>query len=97
MERTILLVEDDQNDGLFLERGFAKARSKCPLQLVNDGRKAIDYLEDTGPFAHQEQNSPPYSPPDLVLLDLKLPFIAGLAVFKRHRGQPKLNSIIAQL
>lgn len=40
----ILQVEDDENDVLLLELVFKKAGLECPLRVVEDGQKAIDYL-----------------------------------------------------
>ena len=41
--RTILLVEDDANDVFFLKYAFEAAGIAEPLQVVEDGRQAIDY------------------------------------------------------
>ena len=41
---TILLVEDDSNDVLLMQRAFRKANLTNPLQVARDGQEAIEYL-----------------------------------------------------
>ena len=40
----ILLVEEDENDVLFLERAFDRAGAPRPFRVLSDGQEAIDYL-----------------------------------------------------
>ncbi len=89
MSNTILLVEDNEDDVLFLRRALKMAGVPHPLQVVEDGRKAIDYLEGTGDYANRAE----FPLPCLVLLDLKLPRIMGLDVLKWIREQPGLEPL----
>lgn len=86
----ILLVEDNEDDIFFLQRAVKKASIETPLQVVRDGRQAIDYLLGTGPFADRAE----FPLPSLVLLDLKLPLVHGLDVLKWIRAQPRLATLI---
>ena len=86
----ILLVEDEASDVFFLQRAFAKLQLNNPMHVASDGQQAIDYLEGVGAFADRSRFPLPY----LVLLDLKLPRVMGLAVLKWLRAQPKFRSII---
>jgi CheY-like chemotaxis protein len=88
--KTVLLVEDTEDDVFFLKRALREAKLDHPLQVVNDGKKAIDYLAGTGEFADREK----YPLPFLVLLDLKLPYVMGLEVLKWIRDQPEFESIL---
>jgi two-component system response regulator len=81
MTRTILLVEDDENDVFLLTRAFKKAGIENPLRVASDGQQAIDYIEGVGAFSNREEFPLPY----LILLDLKLPKVKGLEVLKRVR------------
>ncbi|HUR47820.1 MAG TPA: hypothetical protein VMZ27_18185 [Candidatus Saccharimonadales bacterium] len=40
-KNTILIVEDDENDRLLLERAFRKIWVKDPIHLLSDGMEAI--------------------------------------------------------
>ena len=90
MNRTILLVEDDENDVFFFERAAKLAGMMNPLHVAQDGRQAIDYLQGTGAYADRTE----FLLPGLVLLDLKLPYVMGLNVLKWIRAQPEFQTII---
>jgi CheY-like chemotaxis protein len=89
-EKSILLVEDDQNDVFFLQYAFQEAEIKNPLQVATDGQQAIDYLQGRGPYA--DRNQFPF--PCLVLLDLKLPVKMGLDVLRWVRNQVQLQNLL---
>lgn len=82
--KTILQVEDDPNDVLFLQKAMKKAGVANPIQVASDGQQAIDYLKGAGQFA--DRGKFPF--PCLVLLDLKLPYVMGLDVLRWIRKQP---------
>ena len=81
--KTILQVEDDPNDVLFLQKAMKKMGVANPIQVAGDGQAAIDYLQGAGKFA--DRGKFPF--PCLVLLDLKLPFVMGLDVLKWIRKE----------
>jgi two-component system response regulator len=80
--RTILLVEDNPSDIELAQRAFEKANILNPMVVAEDGQEALDYLFATGSYSGRDKTELPA----LVLLDLKLPIIDGLAVLKRIRG-----------
>jgi DNA-binding response OmpR family regulator len=90
MNQTVLLVEDDENDVFFMQRAFREANITTPLNIVSDGREAIDYLSGKGKYSDRKT----YPIPCLVLLDLKLPYVLGLDVLKWVRSQPEFKSVI---
>ncbi|HWQ90864.1 MAG TPA: response regulator [Clostridia bacterium] len=90
LNATILLVEDDENDALFLLAALKKTQVKNPLHVVTDGRDAIAYLDGTGKYSDRAHYPVPY----LVLLDLKLPQVMGLEVLKHLRQRAELDSTI---
>lgn len=75
----ILLVEDNPDDVLLMQRAFRKLNLLNPLHVVQDGEEAVAYL---GRVA---------ASPALVLLDLKLPRRSGLEVLEWLRAQPRLK------
>lgn len=90
MSDTVLLVEDSADDALFMSRAFTKAGVANSLRLVDDGRKAVDYLSGQGRYA--DRSAHPF--PRLVLLDLKLSHLSGFDVLRWIRSQPALASLI---
>ena len=91
--KTILQVEDDPNDVLFLQRAMQKAGVVNPIQVVTDGQQAIDYLRGAGKFADREV----FPFPCLVLLDLKLPYVMGLEVLRWISQQPEMALVVVLL
>jgi len=88
-QQVILVVEDDPNDIILIERAFRKARVVNPLQFVRDGDQAVDYLDGRPPFEDRER----HPLPTLILLDLKLPRRSGLEVLEWLKGHPELRRI----
>ena len=46
--KTLLLVEDDDNDVMLFRRAWRKCSLDYPVQVVNDGEAAQDYLAGIG-------------------------------------------------
>ena len=87
--QSVLLVEDNEDDVFLMKRLFQKAKITIPLNIVTDGRMAVDYLSGVGSF--QDRDS--YPLPDLIFLDLKLPFLQGFEVLGWIRKQPEMNEM----
>ena len=86
----ILLVEDDQNDVLLLQRAFQKAGIKNALKVVRDGEQAISYLSGRDIYANRERFPLPF----LVLLDLRMPGMDGFEVLQWARAEPDLKRLL---
>ena len=93
MIRTVLLVEDDENDVFFMQQAVQRAGVLNPIRVASDGQQAIDYFQGVGKFANREE----FPLPCLVLLDLKLPRVMGLDVLKWIRQQPEVAAIVVIL
>ena len=89
LTRTILLVEDDENDVMFMRTAMGKAGIEHLLRVAQNGQQAIDYFEGVGEFGDRSR----YPLPSVVLLDLKLPQVMGLEVLKWIR-QRHVRAII---
>lgn len=87
--KNILLVEDDENDVFFMQRAMQKANISFPMHVVMDGQAALDYLSGTGRYQDRNQ----YPLPDLMFLDLKLPYVHGFEVLSWVREHPVLSEL----
>jgi len=77
MARPILIVEDDHDEALLIQRALKRAGVDAPTSVVSDGHAAIAYLDRVHDDAtHRERR------PQLVLLDLNLPRLTGLDVLR---------------
>jgi CheY-like chemotaxis protein len=85
----ILLVEDLENDVIFIRRALQKAAVPNPLHVVRSGEAAIQYLSGEGRYANRAE----YPLPDLILLDLKMPGADGYDVLIWIRDQPGIRAI----
>ena len=90
MSKTILLVEDEENDVFFMKQAFEEVGILNPLHVAVDGQEAMDYLGGHGAYADRER----FPLPCLTLLDFKLPRVMGLEVLKWIREQPELKTLI---
>jgi two-component system response regulator len=78
----ILLAEDNDSDAeLVLESLGATYRGR--VQVVRDGVEALEYLGNAAAAAALK----------LVLLDVKLPRVDGLAVLREMKSRPNLEAI----
>ena len=69
---------------MFMGRAFAEKGMQSQLQVVGDGRAAIEYLSGAGKYADRKE----YPLPAVVLLDLNLPLVPGFEVLKWIRNHP---------
>lgn len=90
MTQTFLIVEDEENDIYFLKHALQKAGISNPVQVVESGQAAIDYLAGTGKYADRSA----YPLPAMIFLDLKLPQVHGLDVLKWIRTQSALPPLV---
>ena len=88
-QSTVLLVEDDPNDVLLVQRAFRRANLAHVIQTVEDGEEAVAYLSGKSPYADRDR----YTLPTLMLLDLKLPRKSGLEVLHWLRQQEGLKRL----
>lgn len=86
---TILLVEDNPDHVLIIQRGLAANHVLNEIRVVKDGQEALDYLFRKGSYA-----DPAAAPrPGLILLDIKLPKVDGFEVLQRIKSTPSLKAI----
>ncbi len=88
-DKSILVVEDNDDDIILVQRALKKAGVTNPMSVVRDGEEAIEYLAGIGRF----QDERVYPVPSMVLLDLKLPKRNGLEVLSWIRSHASLATL----
>jgi two-component system response regulator len=85
MEKTILLVEDDADHARLTLRALKKNNIQNDVVVVRDGAEALDYLFGAGAYYGRDIGVMP----GVILLDLTLPKMDGLELFRRLRSDPR--------
>lgn len=80
-ESMILLVEDDPDHEALAIRALRKAKVANEIKVARDGAEALDFMKNVLDGTQ--------APPQLVLLDLKLPKVEGLDVLRAIRDSDK--------
>lgn len=86
-EKTILLVEDNQEEITLMLRALRKNNIRSKMVIVRNGAEALDYLFCQNEYADRN----PKDLPQLVLLDINLPKISGLDVLRRLRADARTS------
>jgi CheY-like chemotaxis protein len=89
-DKIILLVEDDPNDVVLIQRAFQKAGLHNSLKVVRNGDEAMEYLSGENSYADREHFPLPF----LVLLDLKMPGTDGFEVLAWARNSSGLKRLL---
>ncbi len=80
----IVLIEDDPSDIELTLRALRRQNIENRIHVVRDGAEAVQYL-----FASRETEERP----DLILLDLHLPKVDGLAILDRLKSSKATRGI----
>ena len=82
----ILLVEDNPGDVRLMLEILREGEIPHDFNVVTDGEQALQYLRKEAHYASKAR-------PDIVFLDLNLPKMGGLDVFKAIKADAELRSI----
>ena len=82
---TIMVVDDDPNDLIFIEKAFRAVGVTGPIHTVTGGREAIAYMMGEGKYADRTT----YAYPTFITTDLKMPHADGFAVLEHLRNNPE--------
>jgi CheY-like chemotaxis protein len=87
----VLVADDDEDDRLLIEEVFKEVGIQCCLRFVRGGLELMDYLHNRPPFEDKECVTP-----NLILLDLNMPYMDGLEALENIRagGPTKLIPVI---
>lgn len=80
----ILVVDDDQDDHLILSDFFKDAGKDAYVKFIDNGKKAIDFLERLPGDA---------TLPQLIVLDLNMPILNGTQTLLYLKQSPRLKNI----
>ena len=84
MQRTILFVEDDEDDRELLFDVVHEIDPALNVVFAENGVKAIEYLDMSKQNSHL---------PCLIVLDLNMPFLDGKETLQKIKQELKLDSI----
>lgn len=84
----ILLVEDNPLDAEMAMRGLKDGKLANKIVWVKDGQQALDYIFKQGAYTEREDVDP-----KLILLDLKMPRVDGIAVLKAIKAHESTKRI----
>lgn len=87
--KTILIVEDSDDDFYATQRAFEKSGLRNPIRRCTNGDQALDYLFHRGEFAHLDAEKAP----GIILLDLNLPGTDGREVLRVLKADPQRRKI----
>jgi len=85
----VLMAEDNEHDILATKRAWRKNHIVNSLYLVRDGEECLDYLYQRGKYS--EPDAAPQ--PGILLLDINMPKMDGLAVLKHIREDEELHRL----
>ena len=88
--KSILLVDDNENDILLAQRALKKSNITNNVVVARNGEEALDYLFCRGKYASRDADC---DPPVVTLLDLNMPRVHGLEVLKQIRQHPKTKNL----
>ena len=82
---TILVVDDDPNDLILIEKAFRDIGVTDPIHTIKGGLEAIAYIMGEGKFADRRR----YAYPTFITTDLKMPGADGFAVLEHLQNNPE--------
>jgi CheY-like chemotaxis protein len=84
----MLLVEDDARDIELTLEALEESNLANEVDVVRDGKEALDYLCCRGAFADR-----PHETPAVVMLDLKMPKVSGIEVLRQIKNDANLRMV----
>ena len=82
--KTILVVDDNADDCILVERSFRSIGVTGPIHTVDGGNEAIRYLKGEGKYADRLK----FAYPTFIITDLKMPDGDGFTVLEHLKHNP---------
>ena len=82
----VLLVEDNHGDAVLTRRAFRRATLPNDITVAETGEQGLSILRGEGEHAGAPR-------PDIILLDLNLPYMHGQEFLSTVKGDPDLRRI----
>jgi CheY-like chemotaxis protein len=82
MGKPILIVDDSEDDVLFLKRVITRSGIVNPVHCVFSAQDAMAYLDGSGQYTDRDQ----WPLPGVIMLDLKLPGVHGFELLEWCRA-----------
>ena len=79
MSKSVLLVEDDPVDSMFVQRALEETESPISLEIARDGADAWEKLQSG-------------VKPQVIILDLNMPRMSGLELLIKIKNDPDLRT-----
>jgi CheY-like chemotaxis protein len=87
MTSTILWVEDNPHDVILMQTALTEKGLPIEFILADNALAAFRYLDARSPYEKVRR------PPDLVIIDINLPAINGIAVLNELARQPLFHGV----
>lgn len=88
-KRTLLIVEDDEDERVFFKRSFERLNTQYAVRLARGGNEAIAYLKGEGEYADRDR----FEFPSYIITDLQMPDGDGFAVLEFLKNNPAFSVI----
>ena len=88
INKIVIMADDDKEDCLMAKEAFSRSGGGgiTSFFILGNGVELMDYLSS-------HSKSEPDGLPDLILLDLNMPFMNGLEALRKIRANQKFDSI----
>src|SRR3954468_15906576 len=87
--KTILMLEDNEDDFFFFQRGLKSSGFCGVLRRVGDGEEAVKYLMGEGPYSERAE----HPMPDIIVCDIKMPRMGGFEFVSWMKADARLSAI----
>jgi chemotaxis family two-component system response regulator Rcp1 len=82
----ILLIEDNPHEVFFVQHALKQVTQPVTLSVMQDGAQALAFLFHQEPYTQAER-------PDIILLDINMPYQSGFDVLAALEHDPHLKFI----